>query len=87
MTVGLTFRELLDEFGKAYENRLKKASVELMTSDIGLNPSLKQETERIKKLGITETQALSEAIYLQAIIDMIVKNNEAISKVISPKNG
>ena len=55
MAIGLTFRELLDAFGESYAKRLKEASVELMTSDMGLNPNLKHETDRVKKqLGITD---------------------------------
>jgi len=84
VAIGLTFRELLDEFGKSYAKRLKEASVELLTADMGLNPITKQQTERIKKqFGITDKQAAAEAVYLEAIIDMIVKNNEAISNAIS----
>jgi len=85
MVVGLTFRELLDEFGKSYSKRLKEAKVELMTSDMGLNPLTKSELDRIQReYGLTNTESTAQAIFLMAILDTIAKNNESISKTISP---
>jgi hypothetical protein len=86
MTVGLTFKELLNVFGDSSIKRLKEAHVELMTSDMGFNPVTKHELERVQEeYGFSAIETVREGCVILAILDTIAKNNEAISKAISPE--
>ena len=85
MAVGLTFRELLNVFASSLSKRQQEAAVEQMTAGIGLNPTTKNDLERIcKQYNITEEQALAYSIFVMSIMDTIVRNNEAIAKTIIP---
>jgi hypothetical protein len=84
MTVGLNFRELLDVFATSSLKRQKEANVERMTANMGLNPTTKNELERIRKqYGMTEEQTLAYSLFVMSVLDTIVANNEAISKAIN----
>ncbi len=82
MTVGLTFRQLLTAFFESLNERSNKFDREILTAEVGLNPITKQYLNMYPEL--TDTQARAYVIHLQAILNTIVLNNEAIAKLLPP---
>lgn len=84
MAIGLTHKELQTVFLGCFDERMKQASVELMTSDMELNPITKTKLESVQKqYGFSDTLALRDISIVMAVIDTIAINNEAISKSIN----
>lgn len=84
MTIGLNDSELFSTFINSFQKSQTHFSIEKETADMGINPDTKELLARWQKqmpeLGV-ESKAVIFAFIL-AIGDMIVANNEAISKVI-----
>lgn len=81
MTVGLSFGELIDAFGKSISNRYSSMEAERLTTELGLNPDMQKQLERVsKQYGIPENQALMITLFIESFLDTIICNNEAISK-------
>ena len=85
MPIGLTFPRLLRAFVESWDKRNKELDVEIITAEAGVNPITAQYLKEYRKMfpDLTEKQILAWAIYLSAILDTIVCNNEAIAKSIA----
>jgi hypothetical protein len=82
MAIGLTFRQLLTTFTESLDKRDKELNTEILLAKEGFNPSTKQYMDEYRKMfpDLTEKQSLAFTVYLSAILDTIVRNNEAIEK-------
>ena len=86
MTIGLTFRQLLIDFAESWDKRDKQLDVEILTAKEGLNPDIQQFSSLYRKMypELTEKQTMSYVIFISALLDTIVRNNEALAKSIFP---
>ena len=84
MAIGLTFNQLLATFAESLDKRDKELDVEILTAKEGFNPLTNQYLEKYRKMfpELTEKQSLAFVVYLSAILDTIVCNNDAIAKSI-----
>ena len=78
MTVGLTFVQLVVAFAESLSKRGKEFDVEILTAKEGINPVTKQFIDMYP--GLDEKQARAYIVHLMAILDIIVSNNDAITK-------
>lgn len=84
MGIGLSTDDLLIAFMDSLSKRQKELTIEVITADAGLNPvmqsALNEAKTRWPNINIEEASTIF-CIGL-AFMDIIVRNNEALAKVI-----